>query len=154
MPEPVTPPIPEPEPEPAGVVDVQGQKLVPLAALVAERERIRTISEEKHQKELEPLKTKAAHADQLEADLAAVQPHLEYLKQHPELMKREEAPEVQAVTDEEAERYARRYELYTPQGLDLTRARHIIADNRKEMKQVAEEAAREAVKPLAATTAG
>lgn len=148
-------PAPEPDPEPEGAldIDVQGQKqkMVPVAALVAERQRIRHADEEKHAKELEPLKAKAAQADQLAADLAAIQPHIEHLRQHPELMAREQPPELQAVSDADAERMARQYELYTATGLDLPRAKRIIADNRAEMRAVAQQAAAEAVQPVAET---
>ena len=155
MPDPVTP-QPEPvvpDPEPAGIVDVQGQKMVPLAALTAERDRVRTKTEEKIRAEFKPLEAKAAQADQLAADLAAVQPHIDYLVKHPEMFKEPAGPDVPTVSDEDAEKYARRYELYTANGLDLARAKQIIADNRTEMATVARQAAAEAVEPMRQTTA-
>lgn len=54
---------------------------------------------------------------------------------------------------DEAERFARHYELYTPTGLDLNRAKRLIADNRKEMAKVARQVAEEAVAPMRQTTA-
>ena len=105
MPDSVTP-QPEPivpEPEPAGIVDVQGQKMVPLAALTAERDRVRTKTEEKIRAEFKPLEAKAAQADQLAADLAAVQPHIDYLVKHPEMFKEPAGPDVPTVSDEDAE---------------------------------------------------
>lgn len=142
----------KPEPEPEGVIEVQGQKLVPISALITERTRAREATEERLRKEYEPLKVKAQQTDQLAADLEAIQPHLEYLRQHPELMepKAEAAP---TISDEEAEKYARRLELYTPTGLDLRRAKQIIADNRAEITRVAQEAAQQAVQPALQATA-
>lgn len=146
-------PGPEPEPTPDGVVEVQGQKLVPLAALTAERERARTTTEERVRKEYEPLKKQAeahaAQAAQISADLESLQPQIEYLNQHPELLTVAQAAREPSVSDEDAERYARQYELYTATGLDLKRAKHIIADNRSEMAKVARDAAEEAVAPVA-----
>ena len=62
-------------------------------------------------------------------------------------------PEAETVSDDEAERYARHYELYTSQGLDTQRAKRIIADNRSEIKRVAKQAAEEAVGPVQEQTA-
>jgi hypothetical protein len=62
-------------------------------------------------------------------------------------------PEAETVNDDEAERYARHYELYTKDGLDIGRAKRIIADNRSEMKRVAKQAADEAVGPVQEQTA-
>lgn len=61
--------------------------------------------------------------------------------------------EVHDVSDEDAEKYARRYELYTPQGLDISRAKQIIADNRVETARIAKEAAEQAVAPVQEQTA-
>lgn len=139
-----TPPTTEPEPE--GVVEVQGQKVVPLSALVAERDRARTSEREKLTKEYEPVRQRLdaaeVRAQQLEAQLQA--------------LKAQHAPkpaDVPSVSDDEAEKYARRYELYTPTGLDLSRAKQIIADNRAETEKIARHAAQEAVQPYAQTSA-
>ena len=137
-----------PEPEPSGVVEVQGRKLVPLDALIAERERVRTATENKLRADFKSTEDKAALAEQLQADLAAVQPHLEYLRAHPEVMQRQE-PKAPDISDEDAEKTARDYELFTPTGLDLARAKRIIAKQREETKRVATEAAQEAIKPYA-----
>lgn len=145
---------PEKDADPEGLVEVQGQKLVPLAALTAEREKARRTTEDRVTKELvEPLKEKLAKTTQLEQDLQAIQPQLEYLKAHPELMHATEAPDLQAVTDEAAERFARQYELYTATGLDLSRAKRMIADQRSEIQSVAKQAAEEAVQPYAHSSA-
>jgi hypothetical protein len=128
--------------------------MVPVGALVAEREKARRVTEERLTKEqIEPLKARAAQFDQQTADLQALQPHLDYLKAHPDLLTREQPPAIQAVSDEDAERVARQYELYSGSGLDLARAKRIIADRREEMTNVARETAREVVQPYAAQVA-
>ena len=141
-----------PEPEPEGLIEVeisgQKQKVATGSVIAAERNRVREKTEAKFKGEIDALKVKAARADQLEADLGAVRPHVEYLQQNPHLMKRDEAPELQKVSDEEAERFARQYELYGPSGLDLGRAKRIIADQHATIKRVATEAAQEAVGPI------
>lgn len=142
-----------PEPEPEGLVEVHGHgKVVPLAALTAERERIRTATEAKIRAEYEPVKAKADQADKLAADLEAIRPHIEYLQKHPELTARQE-PAVPEVSDEKAEKFARDYELFTPTGLDLARAKRIIANQEKETKAAALAAAHEAVAPMARMSA-
>lgn len=143
---------PTPDPEPEGVVEVQGQKMVPVTALTAERERARTKTEEKIRAEYEPIKAKAAQADQYAADLASLQPYVEHLKRHPELMQQQQA-QAPDVSDEEAEKEARDLELYTPTGLDITRAKRIIAKRRTETKAAAQEAAHAAVQPMMQTNA-
>ena len=156
MPDPVVTP-PETDPEPEGVIEVAAadkkEKMVPLAALTAERARIRQVEAEKHAKELEPLKAKAARTDQLEADIQAIQPYVERLKQKPELMRENEPPAQQQISDADATRFAQRFELYSGNGLDIKRAREIIADQRVETERVARAAAQEAIKPVAERTA-
>lgn len=146
----VTPPlVPAADPEPEGIVDVQGKKMVPVDALIAERERATKKGEEKARAEIEPLKVKAAQADQLAADLQALQPHIDYLNKHRELFDRPAEPDTPTVSDEEAEKEARDLELYTPTGLDIPRAKRIIAKRRAEVSAVAKQAAQEAVQPYA-----
>lgn len=151
----VTPVEAEPEAELAEVEVKPGekQKVNVGPILAAERTRIRTAEAEKHAKELEPLRAAAAERDALRADLAAVQPHIEHLKRHPELMKADEPPAIQQISDEEAEAKAREYELYTAKGLDLDRAKRIIAKENARMKDVATKAAAEAVRPVAERSA-
>lgn len=62
-------------------------------------------------------------------------------------------PEVAQVSDDQAEKFARRYELYTANGLDLARAKQMIADNQKEIEDVARRTAQEVIEPLKQTTA-
>lgn len=148
-------PTPDPEPEGAIEIDVQGQKqkMVSVDVLAAERRRVRESTESKLKSEMETLKAQAEKAAKLEADLATLQPHLEYIKANPDLLKKQEPPEIQKISDDEAERFARDYELYSAQGLDLGKAKRMIAANRAEARRVAAEAAQEAIKPIVATTA-
>lgn len=62
-------------------------------------------------------------------------------------------PDPPDVTDDEAERFAKHYELYTANGLDISRAKRMIKDQRDETRRVATEAAQQAVEPLKQTTA-
>ena len=147
-------PAPDPEPEGAIEVDLGGQKqkVVPVGVVAAERKRARESTEQKFTKEIEGLKAKAAESDQLKADLAQLQPYIEHLKTHG-LPKKEEPPEIAKVSDQEAEKYARDYELYTATGLDMGKAKRIIANQREETRKIAAEAAQEAIKPLATSSA-
>ena len=145
-------PVPAEDPEPEGVQEVElkpGQKerVVPVSVLAAERKRIAEREAAKHAKEVEPLKQAEQQLQQLRADVEAWRPHIEYIRAHPELVKRDEPPEIAQVSDEDAERYARDYELYTASGLDLGKAKRIIARNRAETRQIAEQAARTAAQP-------
>lgn len=143
------------EPEPEGVVEVQGKRLVPVDAIVAERERARTKAEEKYKTELEPLKQKAAQADQLASDLAALKPQLDYVRANWEQIQaaQKKATDIPDVSDEDAEKFARRYELYRDNGLDVHRAKQMIVDQRAETKRIASQVAQEAVAPYAQTAA-
>jgi hypothetical protein len=147
-------PVPEAEPEGAIEVELAGQrqKVVPVGVVAAERKRARESTEQKFKGELDALKAKAAEADQLRADLGQLQPYIEHLKTHG-LPKKEEPPEIAKVSDSEAEKYARDYELYTATGLDLGKAKRIIANQREETRKIAAEAAQEAIKPLATSSA-
>ena len=146
-------PVSTDDSEPDGVVEVQGQRLVPVAAIEAERKRARESTEQRLRTEFEPTAKKAEQADQLAADLAALRPQLDYLNQHPELLRAEQTPQIPSVSDEDAEKYARKHQLYTATGLDVSAAKSIIAENRREMEQVATYAAQQAIEPLKQTTA-
>lgn len=151
---------PQADPEPEGVIEVEhgGQKIkvAPVGVISAERKRARESTEQKIRAEFEPLRAKAAQADQLQADLQALAPHIDYLNRNPELLaKQPQQPDVPQVPDEEAEKFARDYELYTPNGtgLDLNRAKRIIAKQQTAISQAARQAAQEAVQPMVQTTA-
>jgi len=142
-------PEPTPEPEPDGVVDVPGRgRMVDVSVVAGERKRVR-------EREVAPLREQLRqHQEQLttlQQHLQAAQPYLQLVQQHPELLRTEQpTTEEQQIPEEEAERYARRFDLYDPQTStpDVKRARAIIADHRRETRQIAQEAAREAVTPL------
>lgn len=131
-----TPPEPTAETPPEAVkvkVGDQEQDMVPVGALVGERKRIT----EKYERELEPLRAAATRVQQLEQEIAQ-------LRTPP----KPKEPDIPDVSDDEAERYARHYELYNAQGLDLARAKRIIKDQREETRRVAKEAVEEAVGPV------
>lgn len=127
-----------PEPDPEGVVEVQGQKLAPVSAIVAERERVRNTERERAAKEREPLQ---AQLSQVQQQAQALHAELEALK----AAHAPKPPDIPEVNDDEAEQFARHYELYTPTGLDTNRAKRLIKDRRDETRRVAQEAARQAM---------
>lgn len=147
----------EPELAVSGAVEIQGKKYVPQetfgATLSAERQRVRKATEDKLKTEWQPILEKAGQVDQLRADLQALQPHLAYLQAHPELLQQStptenDLPPDQRVSDEDAERFAKQYELYTATGLDLQRAKRLIRDNRAEIIRVARQVTEETVQPM------
>jgi hypothetical protein len=144
-PEPVASPDPAAEPEPEGVVEVAGQKMVPVGVLTAERRRLK----EAHERDLVPVRERLSRADQIEARLNAFE---QQQRQQPQPEPAKDDP-IAKVTDEDAERLAKRYELFTPTGLDLPRAKQIIAEQRAETRRIAEEAASQAMAPLLQDTA-
>lgn len=127
------------EPEPEGTQEIQGQKMAPVSAIVAERERVRNTERERAAKEREVIEQRASAAEQeaqrLRAEVEAIR------EAH-----RPKPVDIPDVSDQEAEHYARQYELYTPNGLDVNRAKRMIAANRDEIKRIAAQAAQEAVK--------
>ena len=58
---------PQAEPEPEGVVEVAGQKMVPVGVLTAERRRIR----EAHEREMAPVRERLTRAQEIEQRLDA-----------------------------------------------------------------------------------
>lgn len=142
----------EPEeqiPESAVELEVSGtkQKMVSVDVLSAERKRVREATEQKFQKDLDALKVKADQADKLAADLESLRPDLEFLKNNPQIRKAQEPPELAAINDAEAESFAREWEIYDARGLNLPKAKQMLAKQRAEMTRVAQAAAAEAVKP-------
>lgn len=138
--------------EPDGVIDVQGRRMVDASIVAAERKRVREATERTiRERELAPLQQKAQEADQLRAALDQVRPQIEFLRAHPEVLQQAASrPEEPAIPEAEAETYARRFELYDTNGKpDIARARAILTDSRREMAQVAQAAAQQAVAPMA-----
>jgi hypothetical protein len=143
---------PDDDAEPEGTVEVApGRRMVDVSVVAAERKRAREIAKNDAEKELAPLREKAAKADALQQALDTVRPHLERLQQQPP--PQQTAPE-DSVTDAEAETYARRHQLYDANSkLDLKSAKSIIAEHRQEIDQAATRAAQQAVKPFAQNSA-
>lgn len=106
---------------PEGAIEQAGQVMVPLAALRAERETVRT------------LKGKAAQYDQAAQYVNQVRPYVEFLQANPDLMTRRHAPPSQPapaadpVSDEKFEKLAIKFDLYTAEGKpDAGRAKDIL----------------------------
>ena len=132
------PVVPEPEPE-EGVVELGGERLVPLAALQAERQQRKQLGE------------RAALADRLEAQLNENRPYVEFLRNNPQLLQRQAPapaapqPPGPAPSDPRAMRIAQRLSLYTPDGKpDLESAQDVLAVAR----EIAVETSRQAVAPM------
>lgn len=120
----------------AETVDVAGQKYVPVGALINERKQRQALTE------------KAARADQLDAEMSAARPYVEFLKANPGLLQRQQqaqaAPQTEQV-DPQLEQLAKTLDLYTPEGKpDLARATTL----RQLVKAEAQEIARQTIAPM------
>lgn len=129
-PEPVAPPA---DPLEAGAVDVQGGKYVPLAAVLAEREKAKQF------------KDKADAYDQTVHYVQSVRPYIDFLQANPDLMTRttqQTAPSPVTTTqpvDDQAEELARTLDLYTADGQpDVKRAQKIRTMVKTEAQSEAE----------------
>jgi hypothetical protein len=145
-------PAPEPqaqEPAPGPVaaepehVEVAGQKMVPLAALQAEREAARA------------LKQKADQVDQVLGWYNQHQPYVDFLKNNPDLLKpRQAAPTPEPApapseADPQLVQLARTLDLYTPEGQPDAKRAAALANFVDQRSGVAAE---QRVKPLAEQT--
>lgn len=145
------PPEPPPAPadpadqEPEGAVEVAGQKMVPVGVVVGERKRMR----EQHEREMAPIRERLTRAQDIEQRLDEWNAQQRLAPPAPPAA---DDP-IAKVSNEDAERVAKRYELYTPTGLDLPRAKQIIAETRAETRRIAEEAAAQAMAPVLQQTA-
>jgi len=132
-PAPGAPPAEPPEDDhPEAVADAAGQKYVPLPALKAVREELKT---------LKPL---AERAQQLEAYVNDVRPYVEFLKNHPQLLQPQQpaqAPQAPQA-DPTLVELARTLELYDPQTgqPDVKRAEVIRNLTRQEAQAIAQSA--------------
>lgn len=146
------PPAQEPTPadEPEGAIEVQGGKYVPLQALKATREELRTAKE------------RAAKLDELSESVRGWAPYVNFLQAHPEIMTGQRATTAPQGTvaepatsttgtpakptlDPLAERLAQRLDLYTADGKpDTTRGQELLTI----INEVADERSRRAVEPL------
>lgn len=127
------PPVHEPD------VEVDGQRMVPLAALSAAREELRTAKE------------KAARFDEFSGWYTQNKPYVDFLQAHPDLITQRQQPAPQAAPapvpedDPELVNLARTLDLYTPDGKpDAKRAAALatFVDKRSGSQ------AQEAIKPL------
>lgn len=149
--EPQTPPG---EPEPEGVIAAPtGEKYVPLAALQAERGK-RKEAEGKvlSEADLQALRDKARGYDESAAWVQQARPYIDAIRSNPDLVKQVQngGKPVAPQTDERAETYAKRFDLFTPDGKpDVARAQAILQDQDAQMERVAQKA----VAPLVQTEA-
>lgn len=150
------------DPEPEGVIEIETpseggakvkQQVVPASAIKAERARIRNVESQKRAELQQKLEAEQQKNAQLAQDLQAVRPHIEHLQKNPHLLKAGESPEIQAISDQEAEVFAREYELFTASGLDVARAKRMIAKNNARVEQLATQAAQKVIQPLQQSTA-
>jgi hypothetical protein len=158
--QPITQPPAEPEgheePEPEGVVEHQGQRMVPVSVLAAERKRVReTTAAAVREKELTPLQAKAQEADRLRAALDEVRPIIDHVRQHGLPAPPKPSTIEQQISEEEAAAEARDLELYDARTgqPDVARARRIIARRRQETQSAANQAAQAAIGPITSQTA-
>lgn len=151
--EPSPPETPDDEAVPEGAVEHQGQRMVPVSVLAAERRRVReTTAAAIREKELAPLQQTE---QQLRNALNEARPYIDLIRQHgvPQTPKPSKAEEL--VSDEDAAAEARDLELYdgkTGQP-DIQRAKRIIARRRSDVTSAAQQAAQEAIAPDRAQTA-
>lgn len=124
--------------------DDKGAPRVPLEAVVAARRHAAELKREN-----EGLKAQAAKSGEIEAALRDVQPYVEFLKAHPDVVTRatEPTPSVPAV-DPQTTRLARDLELYTSDGQpDVKRAEAVLGV----IERVATAKAQATVAPVAET---
>lgn len=146
--------------EPEGTVEIelptapgQKQRMAPVSVISAERKRAVEKTEQKLRAELEPYKQKA---EQLEADLAAVRPHLDYVRQNWDTIQKQQQQQREQttqITDEEAEAVARDLQLYGTNGLDLAAARRVITRDTGRVERLAKQIAEQTVAPALQATA-
>lgn len=134
--QPVTPPeqpAQQPEPEPSAV-EFNGQKVVPLAALLETREK------------LAALKEKATKYDEVADWYNQKRAVVEFVEKNPQLLRRDEEPaKPEPKSDPRLTAFAQKFDLYTTDGKpDTARAADIMSMFREEARSVAEEA----VKPV------
>jgi hypothetical protein len=132
---PDTPPQNAEDVEPEGVVvNPSGEKLVPLKALVATREKAREkdAALEAKEQELAALREKATKYDQVAADWQRLQPVI----QQAQMQQRQSAPQI----NEKAVEYAKFLDLYKADGTpDVERAQKILELNAAQARETAQQ---------------
>lgn len=138
----------DPDPEPEGIVtDPQsGQKMVPLGAVAGERDKRKALETrlkdmEAQLQAIEPIRQRASQVDQLTGELRSVKEQLQQFQPK---------PQIPQVSDEEAETYARDFELYdaTTGKLDLPRAKRMIAREEQKAVRMAEKIVEQKLGPV------
>jgi hypothetical protein len=136
---PAAPPAPPAAPEEPETHEVGGQRMVPLAALQAEREAARA------------LRQKAEQFDQVSGWYAQNKPYIDFLQANPDLMKPRQAapPPPPAATppeqDETLVSLARTLDLYTADGQPDAKRAAVIKNL---VKSEAQSIAQETVRPI------
>src|SRR3990167_103054 len=152
----VAPPAPVQELEDSDGAEVAGRTMVLVEALRQAREEAKAAKQLRA--EVEQLRGKAQSGEQLQQWVDTVRPLLAKLNERPDVVQAIRAGKdvpaagakpANAIPDDRAAKYARRWELFTSAGeLDVARAKDILVDQDTEARRVAEEAARAAVGPI------
>lgn len=125
------------DPEPEGTITTPAGKVVPLAALQAERGK-RKDAESKllPDADLQALRDKAARYDQTAAYVQQAQPIIEAIRSRPDLVQLAKQPATPSpvaagpLSEQEAVEYAKDFDLYTTDGKpDVDRAQRIAKRN-------------------------
>lgn len=130
-PEPIQTAVVAPADDESDAVELKpGERYVPLSALQATRAKVAE------------LKGQAERATQLEAELNAARPYVDFLRANQHLLTPQPvapAAPVAPTVDPQVESYAKRFDLYTQDGRpDVERAQAIIEDNRRLARTEAE----------------
>lgn len=147
---------PQDDAEPEGVVEHNGQRMVSVSVLAAERRRAReTTAAAIREKELAPLQREANRARELEAALAEVRPIMEQVRQYGIPKPPPPSRAEDGIDDDDAASYARDLELYDAKTgqPDIQRAKRIMARTRQDTLSAAQAAAQAAVGPITSQTA-
>ena len=155
-PEPQAQIVTDDDAEPEGVQEVAGQRMVSVSVLAAERKRAREAGANfVREKELTPLQAAAQERDQLRAVLAELRPIVEDVRRYGVAKPPAPSKAEDAIPDDRAERYARRFELYDAKTgqHDVARAKTILGEQHEEIQQAAHAAAQAAVGPITSQTA-
>lgn len=125
-------PAPPADPVEPEAVDVGGEQMVPLRALIAERNEKKALKE---------------RGGQLEQYYNQTKPYVDFINQNPDLLKRPQQPapppEPPKTADPRAVKWAQKLSLYTPDGkLDVDTAAELLTDQADVARQQAQAAMR------------
>jgi hypothetical protein len=135
------PPAPEPDPDPEGTVDVGGQKMIPVGAVIEERRARQALK---------------ADFDQLSGYVHQVRPYLDFLQANPDLLQQtrqtrsDAAPPKADEINPEALELATTLDLYGADGKpDVVRGQKLL----DRIEKTAQSRADQAIGPLQESTA-